>query len=47
MGATDRFSRGEVQRILDVTEKQLEYWERLRIVSPKKVVAKSFTISAI
>src|SRR5262250_3955722 len=36
MGATDRYSRGEVQRILDVTEKQLEYWERLRIVSPKK-----------
>lgn len=36
MGATDRFSRGEVQRILDVTEKQLDYWERLRIVSPRK-----------
>ena len=36
MGATDRFSRGEVQRILDVTEKQLDYWERLRIVSPQK-----------
>jgi tetratricopeptide (TPR) repeat protein len=36
MGATDRFSRSEVQRILDVTEKQLDYWERLRIVSPKK-----------
>src|SRR5215510_15795291 len=36
MGTTDRFSRGEVQRILDVTEKQLEYWERLRIVCPKK-----------
>jgi len=36
MGATDRFSRGEVQRILDVTEKQLDYWERLRIVAPRK-----------
>ena len=36
MGATERFSRGEVQRILDVTEKQLDYWERLRIVSPRK-----------
>ena len=36
MGTTDRFSRGEVQRILEVTEKQLDYWERLRIVSPKK-----------
>ena len=36
MGTTDRFSRGEVQRILDVTEKQLDYWERLRIICPKK-----------
>ena len=36
MGTTDRFSRGEVQRILDVTDRQLDYWERLRIVSPKK-----------
>jgi len=36
MGTTDRFSRSEVQRILDVTEKQLDYWERLRIISPKK-----------
>jgi tetratricopeptide (TPR) repeat protein len=36
MGTTDRFSRGEVQRILEVTEKQLDYWERLHIVSPRK-----------
>lgn len=36
MGTTERFSRGEVQRILEVTEKQLDYWERLRIVSPRK-----------
>jgi DNA-binding transcriptional MerR regulator len=36
MGTADRYSRGEVQRILDVTEKQLDYWERLRIVCPKK-----------
>jgi tetratricopeptide (TPR) repeat protein len=36
MGATDRFSRAEVQRILEVTERQLDYWERLGIVSPKK-----------
>jgi len=36
MGATDRFSREEVQRILEVTERQLDYWERLGIVSPKK-----------
>jgi len=36
MGATERFSRREVERILEVTEKQLDYWERLRIVSPQK-----------
>ena len=36
MGTTDKFSRGEVQRILEVSEKQLDYWERLRIVSPRK-----------
>lgn len=42
MGATDRYSRSEVQRILDVTEKQLEYWERLRIVSPQKARGQTF-----
>ncbi len=36
MGATERFSRNEVQRILHVTGKQLDYWERLRLVSPQK-----------
>ncbi len=36
MGTTERFTRCEVQRILDVTEKQLDYWERLRFVSPRK-----------
>jgi len=36
MATTDRFTRREVQRILDVTEKQLEYWERLRLVRPRK-----------
>jgi len=36
MGATDRFSPEEVQRILGLTGKQLEYWERLRLVSPQK-----------
>lgn len=36
MGATDRFSRREFQRLLDVTDKQLNYWERLRLVSPRK-----------
>ncbi|MDP9146411.1 MAG: tetratricopeptide repeat protein [Acidobacteriota bacterium] len=34
--ATDRFSRVEFQRILDVTDKQLSYWEKLRLVSPRK-----------
>lgn len=36
MGATHRFTRSEFQRLLDVTEKQLSYWERLRLVSPHK-----------
>jgi DNA-binding transcriptional MerR regulator len=36
MGPTDRFSPDEVQRILGLTEKQLDYWERLRLVSPRK-----------
>ena len=36
MGATDRFTRTEFQRLLDVTDKQLSYWERLRLVSPRK-----------
>lgn len=36
MGTTDRFSREEVQRILDLTPKQLDYWERLRLIPAKK-----------
>jgi tetratricopeptide (TPR) repeat protein len=36
MGTTDRFSREEVQRILDVTPKQLDYWERLRLIPSKR-----------
>src|SRR2546425_9257419 len=36
MGATDRFTRSEVQRILEVNEKQLDYWERLRLVRPRR-----------
>ena len=36
MGATDRYSPDDVQRILGLTEKQLEYWDRLRLVSPQK-----------
>src|ERR1700740_1004306 len=36
MGATERFSPDEVQRILGLTGKQLDYWDRLRLVSPRK-----------
>jgi tetratricopeptide (TPR) repeat protein len=36
MGATERFTRREFQRILDVTDKQLAYWEKLGLVSPRK-----------
>jgi len=36
MGTTDRFTRDEVQRILDLTPKQLDYWDRLRLVSARK-----------
>jgi tetratricopeptide (TPR) repeat protein len=35
MGATDRFSPEDVQRILGLTGKQLDYWNRLRLVSPR------------
>jgi tetratricopeptide (TPR) repeat protein len=36
MGATERFTRREFLRILDVTDKQLTYWEKLRLVVPRK-----------
>lgn len=36
MGATDRFSAEHVQRIVGLTAKQLEYWDRLRLISPRK-----------
>ena len=36
MGATDRFSPEDVQRILGLTGKQLDYWDRLSLVSPRK-----------
>ena len=36
MVPSDRFSTDEVQRILGLTGKQLDYWDRLRLVSPKK-----------
>ena len=36
MGPSDRFSPENVQRILGLTAKQLDYWDRLRLVSPQK-----------
>jgi tetratricopeptide (TPR) repeat protein len=42
MGTTERFTRREFQRILDVTDKQLNYWEKLRLVSPRKSGAGKF-----
>jgi tetratricopeptide (TPR) repeat protein len=42
MGDTNRFSFEDVQRILGLTAKQLEYWERLGLVSPQKEQKKRF-----
>jgi len=36
MGTTDRFSRDEVERILELTPKQLDYWDRLHLVPSQK-----------
>src|SRR5215475_13499013 len=36
MGTANRFSPDEVQRILELTPKQLDYWDRLRLVSAHK-----------
>jgi tetratricopeptide (TPR) repeat protein len=35
MGATERFSPADVQRILGLTRKQLDSWDRLGLVSPQ------------
>jgi tetratricopeptide (TPR) repeat protein len=40
--ATDKFSPEEVQRILGLSAKQLEQWERLRLVSPRKEAAERY-----
>jgi DNA-binding transcriptional MerR regulator len=42
MSATDQFTRQEFQRILDVSEKQLSYWEKLHLISPRKPGAAKF-----
>ena len=40
--ATDRFSRREFLRLLDITDKQLSYWEKAGIVSPRKAAGEDF-----
>ena len=42
MGPTDRFSSENVQRILGLTARQLDYWDRLRLVCPQKEQEKRF-----
>jgi tetratricopeptide (TPR) repeat protein len=42
MGTTDRYSPEDVQRILGLTSKQLEQWERLRLVSAQKEGAERY-----
>jgi tetratricopeptide (TPR) repeat protein len=37
MSAMNRFSADDVQRIVGVTAKQLDYWDHLRLVSPRRV----------
>jgi tetratricopeptide (TPR) repeat protein len=36
MEATQQFTRQEFQRLLDVSDQQLNYWEKLRLISPRK-----------
>src|SRR5580704_1761931 len=36
MSAKDRCSSEDVQRVLGLTARQLDYWDRLRLVSPRK-----------
>lgn len=42
MATTDRFSRDEVLRILDLTPKQLDYWDRLRLASARTSAGNRF-----
>jgi tetratricopeptide (TPR) repeat protein len=42
MGATNRFSPQEVQRILGLTGKQLDYWDRLHLVPSRKDLGNRF-----
>ena len=36
MGVRDRFTSEDVQRIVGLTRKQLDHWDRLRLVSPRE-----------
>ena len=38
----DRFTTEDVQRIVGLNAKQLEYWDRLRLVSPQKELGNRF-----
>ena len=42
MGTMDRYSPEDVQRILGLTSKQLERWDRLRLVSAQKEEGASY-----
>jgi tetratricopeptide (TPR) repeat protein len=42
MGATDRYSLEDVQRIVGLTRKQLDQWDRLQLVSPHTQNGKNY-----
>src|SRR5450755_223773 len=42
MGKSDRFSRSHFQRMLDISEKQLTYWEKLKLVAPREKGDKTY-----
>ena len=42
MGTMDRYSRDEVQRLLNVSAKQLDQWDRLHLVSAQEEQGKSY-----
>src|SRR5260370_41165778 len=44
MGAMDRFSPEDVQRIVGLTGKQLDYWDHLRLFSPRKEEGSRFYV---
>jgi len=42
MGKSDRFSRSDFQRMLEISEKQLSYWEKLKLVAPREKGDKTY-----